>query len=118
MSGTAADFDFDADDDPIADHTADDETAGDEAAEGRAIAMTLLLSLVGFYTTAFFLSRSYVVVLYLLSALVVAHYLDLRRRDPWLPDFALGRDALLWPMVSVGGVIGLYVLVKILLLVQ
>ena len=89
-----------------------------ERAESRAISLTLLLSLVGFYTTAFFLSRSYVVILYLVSALVLAHYLELRRRDPDLPDFALGRDALLWPVLSVGAVIGLYVLVKILLVVQ
>jgi len=99
----------------------DDEALAAQAAEhaeGRAISLTLLLSLVGFYTTAFFLSRSYVVILYLVSALVLAHYLDLRRRDPDLPDFALGRDALLWPMLSVGAVIGLYVLVKILLVIQ
>ena len=117
MPGATAGLDLDTDE-IHADQVADDDGADHEAAEGRAIAMTLLLSLVGFYTTAFFLSRSYVVVLYLLAALVVALYLDLRRRDPWLPDFALGRDALLWPIVSVGGVIGLYVLVKILLLVQ
>ena len=68
--------------------------------------------------SAFFLSRSYVVVLYLVAALVLAHYLELRRRDPELPDFALGRDALLWPLLSVGAVIGLYVLVKVLLIIQ
>ena len=89
-----------------------------EQAEGRSIALTLLLSLVGFWTTAFFLSRSYVVVLYLVAALVLAHYLELRRRDPELPDFALGRDALMWPLLSVGAVIGLYVLVKVLLIIQ
>lgn len=96
----------------------DDGSDAAERVEGRALSLTLLLSLVGFYTTAFFLSRSYVVVLYLLSALVLAHYLELRRRDPSLPDFALSRDALMWPMLSVGSVIGLYVLVKILLMVQ
>lgn len=89
-----------------------------EQTEGRSIALTLLLSLVGFWTTAFFLSRSYVVVLYLVAALVLAHYLELRRRDPELPDFALGRDALMWPLLSVGAVIGLYVLVKVLLIIQ
>lgn len=95
-----------------------DEADAAERAEGRAMSLTLLLSLVGFYMTAFFLSRSYVVVLYLVSALVLAHYLELRRRDPELPDFALGRDALMWPMLSVSCVVGLYVLVKVLLIIQ
>lgn len=87
-------------------------------AEGRAIAMTLLLSLVGFFTSAFFLSRSYVIVLYLLAALVVAHYTDMRREDPGLPRFSLMNDLLLWPFVGVGAAIGLYVMVKVLLVMQ
>ncbi len=86
--------------------------------EGRAIAMTLLLSLVGFFTCAFFLSRSYVIVLYLLAALVVAHYVDMRRDDPTLPGFSFGDDLLLWPVVGVAGAVGLYVMVKILLVMQ
>ena len=87
-------------------------------AEGRAIAMTLLLSLVGFFTASFFLSRSYVVILYLLSALVLAQYEDQRREDPGLPAFSLGDDVLLWPAVGIGVALGLYVLVKVLLVMQ
>lgn len=86
--------------------------------EGRAMAMTLLLSLVGFFTCAFFLSRSYVIVLYLLAALVVAHYVDMRRDDPGLPGFALADDLLLWPIVGVAGAVGLYAMVKVLLVMQ
>jgi O-antigen ligase len=86
--------------------------------EGRAMAMTLLLSLVGFFTCAFFLSRSYVIVLYLLAALVVAHYVDMRRDDPALPGFAFADDLLLWPIVGVAGAVGLYVMVKVLLVMQ
>ena len=89
-----------------------------DMAEGRAISMTLLLSLVGFFTASFFLSRSYVIVLYLLSALVVAQYTEQRRGDPALPAFALGDDLLLWPVVGVCSAIGLYIVVKILLAVQ
>jgi O-antigen ligase len=87
-------------------------------AEGRAIAMTLLLSLVGFFVCAFFLSRSYVVVLYLLAALVVAHYADMRREDPSLRRFSLGDDLFLVPAIGLGGAIGLFVLVKVLLVMQ
>jgi putative inorganic carbon (hco3(-)) transporter len=81
-------------------------------------AMTLLLSLIGFFTSAFFLSRSYVIVLYLLAALVVAHYTDMRREDPGLPRFPLMNDLLLWPFLGVGAAIGLYVMVKVLLVIQ
>lgn len=86
-------------------------------AEGRAIAMTLLLSLIGFFVSAFFLSRSYIIILYLLAAIVVAHYADMRREDPALPGFQLGNDILLLPVVGVGTAVGLYLLVKILLVI-
>ncbi|NOT88928.1 MAG: O-antigen ligase family protein [Lysobacter sp.] len=86
--------------------------------EGRAIAMTLLLSLIGFFIAAFFLSRSYVIILYLLTALVVAHYADIRRDDPGLPRFALADDILLWPAVGLGSAIFLYIVVKVLLVMQ
>jgi putative inorganic carbon (hco3(-)) transporter len=87
-------------------------------AEGRAIAMTLLLSLVGFFISAFFLSRSYVIILYLLMALVVAQYTDMRQDDPDLPRFSISGDAMLWPVIGFGAAIGLYITVKVLLVVQ
>lgn len=84
--------------------------------QDRAIALTLLLALCGFFVSAFFLSRSYVVILYLLAALVVAHYVGMRRRYPsLLPGFALSHDLLRWPVWSVMGVLGLYLTVKVLL---
>lgn len=83
--------------------------------DDRAASTALLLSLIGFFTAAFFLSRSYVIILYLLAALVVGHYLELRRRWPMLPAFRLGRDLWLWPMVALAGAVGLYVTVKVLL---
>ncbi len=87
-------------------------------AEGRAIAMTLLLSLTGFFTSAFFLSRSYVIILYLLAALVVAHYTDIARDDPDLPRFSFANDALLWPFIGGGAAIFLYIMIKILLVME
>jgi putative inorganic carbon (HCO3(-)) transporter len=83
--------------------------------DDRAASTALLLSLIGFFTAAFFLSRSYVIILYLLAALVVGHYLELRRRWPTLPAFRLGRDLWLWPLVAMAGAVGLYVTVKVLL---
>ena len=81
----------------------------------RALSLCLLLSLSGFFTAAFFLSRSYVVILYLLVALVVANYTRLRREYPSLPAFSLDKDLLRWPMYSVVGAVLLYVVVKVLL---
>jgi O-antigen ligase len=81
----------------------------------RSLAMTLLLAQVGFYTATFFLSRSYVILLYLLAALVLGYYLGARQRYPGLPRFELSRDLLRWPVAAVGSIIGLYLLVKILL---
>lgn len=94
------------------------ETDGQEVAawfEDRAIAFTLFLALCGFFVAAFFLSRSYVVVLYLLAALVVAHYTAMRSHNDALPGFGLSHDLLRWPLLAVGGVVGLYVVVKVLL---
>jgi O-antigen ligase len=92
-----------------------DPEAVDAWFDDRDMALTLLLSLCGFFTAAFFLSRSYVIVLYLLAALVVAHYTGMRRRNPELPAFELQHDLLRWPLWAAAGVVGLYVLVKILL---
>lgn len=94
-----------------------DDAQVDAWYEDRAIALTLLLSLCGFFTAAFFLSRSYIVILYLLAALVVAHYTAMRDRNPALPAFGLQHDLVRWPVWSVAGVAGLYVMVKVLLAV-
>ena len=94
--------------------------SGDAAAlqdwqQDRAITLALLMSLGAFFIAAFFLSRSYVVILYLLAALVVGHYTRLQGLYPQLPRFSLLNDAIRWPFWSVIGVIGLYITVKVLL---
>ena len=81
----------------------------------RSLAMTLLLAQSGFYTATFFLSRSYVILLYLMAALVLGNYIGARQRYPGLPRFDLSHDLLRWPIVAVASIIGLYLLVKILL---
>ena len=81
----------------------------------RSLAMTLLLAQSGFFAAAFFLSRSYVILLYLLAALVLGYYTGARQRWPELPRFELARDLLRWPLLAVASIIGLYVLVKIFL---
>ena len=83
----------------------------------RKLAAALLLALCGFLAAGFFLSRSYVVVLYMLAALVTAQYWDMKGRHPELEAFSLGRDILRWPAFTAVAVLTLYVCVKLLLAV-
>ncbi|KRF02131.1 O-antigen polymerase [Frateuria sp. Soil773] len=83
--------------------------------EDRAIALALLLSLCGLFAAAFFLSRSYMIVLYLLTAVVAGHYIGAQQRHPALPSFRLSADWWRWVPATVGGIAGLYVLVAVLL---
>lgn len=92
-----------------------DEVALADWQRDKALTLTFLMSLTGFFTAAFFLSRSYVVILYLLVALVVAHYTRMRQTYPSLPQFSLAKDVVRWPIYAVIGVIGLYLTVKVLL---
>ncbi|MEO7063753.1 MAG: O-antigen ligase family protein [Dokdonella sp.] len=84
-------------------------------AEEQAIARTLLLSLCGFFATAFFLSRSYVILLYLLAGLVVGFYTGARERFPSLRGFSLVSDAVRWLLFSAAGILALFIVVKLLL---
>ncbi|HXE77191.1 MAG TPA: O-antigen ligase family protein [Rhodanobacter sp.] len=82
----------------------------------RSMAFTLLLSQYGLFAAAFFLSRSYTVVMYLLIAVVVGHYLGMRQRWQGLPMFRLSDHWLRWMMVSVGSIMALYVITTLMLI--
>jgi hypothetical protein len=93
-------------------------TEPSEIAEWRAerrIGVTLFIALCGFFAAAFFLSRSYVIVLYILAAMVVGQYTLVSGRHPDLPRFRLGSDIGRWLAVSIGSIVALYVIVKVLL---
>jgi O-antigen ligase len=81
----------------------------------RALGGTLLVALCGFFAAAFFLSRSYVIILYFTAALVVGEYTGARRRFPSLPEFRLSNDIGRWLIVSIVSVIVLYIVVRALL---
>lgn len=83
--------------------------------EDRSITLALLLSLVGYFVSAFFLSRSYVIILYLLVAMIVANYVRLGETYSSLPVYSLNKDLVRWPVYAVLWVIGLYIMVKVLL---
>ena len=82
--------------------------------EERKMAMTLLISLVGFFTCAFFLSRSYVIVLYVLLGLVTGWYGGAQERWAGLPEFSVKRDWFKWCVASVTSTIALWLVVKVL----
>jgi putative inorganic carbon (HCO3(-)) transporter len=89
-------------------------TTSDWPAE-KELGMTLLLSLCGMFTAAFFLSRSYTVVLYLVMAVVVGYYVGLRSRFPDLPAFNLQAGWWRWCMAAVVAIFALFILVTVLL---
>lgn len=82
----------------------------------RGMAFTLLLAQCGLFAAAFFLSRSYTVVMYLLIAVVVGHYLGMRQRWPGLPILRLSDHWLRWMIASVGSIVALYILTTLLLI--
>jgi O-antigen ligase len=86
-----------------------------EWAMEKQMALTLLLSLCGLFAAAFFLSRSYMVVLYLIAAMVAGHYIGARKRWPELPFFRLSDGGWRWVPAAAGSVAALFVLVAVLL---
>lgn len=81
----------------------------------RPLALTLLVTLCGMFTTAFFLSRSYMIVLYLIMAVAVGYYVGARDRLPNLEPTRLTRGWWRWVPAAMGSIAGLFVLVAILL---
>ncbi|WP_430390364.1 O-antigen ligase family protein [Dyella sp. 20L07] len=81
----------------------------------RPLALTLFIALCGMFTTAFFLSRSYMIVLYLILAMVVGYYVGVRARLPGVEATRMTRAWWRWVPAAMGSIAGLYVLVAILL---
>ncbi|NUR23839.1 MAG: O-antigen polymerase, partial [Frateuria sp.] len=75
----------------------------------------LLCALCGFFAAAFFLSRSYNIMLYTLAAIVVGHYASVRQRHAALPLFTLFGSGWRWLPITTVAVAALYVLVAVLL---
>ena len=94
---------------------ADDELAAIAWQQEQAIAFTLLLCLCGMFAAAFFLSRSYIIVLYLLEAVVVGAYVGCRQRFEDLPRMSLTESWWYWPPIAMASIVALYFIVKILL---
>ena len=82
--------------------------------EERKMAMTLLIAMVGFFACAFFLSRSYVILLYILLGLVTGWYGGVQERWGGMPVLSVKRDWLKWCVVAVASTVALWLLVKVL----
>lgn len=94
-----------------ADTAAEDRQARSE----QALSLTLFCALCGFFMAAFFLSRSYNIMLYTLAAIVVGHYASMRKRHDTLPRFTLSVSGWRWLPIALVVVAALYVLVAVLL---
>jgi len=81
----------------------------------KSISLTLFCALWGFFAAAFFLSRSYNIMLYTLAAIVVGHYISMRRKYTSLPMFTLSVTGWRWVPLSIIAIIALYVIVAVLL---
>lgn len=81
----------------------------------RNIALTLLLTLCGMFAAAFFLSRSYTVVMYLLIALVAGNFVRVRASVPDMRGFSLVSGGWWWVPVALGSIVFLGVTVIVLM---
>ena len=83
--------------------------------EHRRLALILAYSMTAGLTAAFFLSRAYFIVLYLLIALVVGLYQSARREFAGLPSLALETTWKRLIALEIGTVIALWLTTRILL---
>lgn len=95
--------------------TASSPDEGKKTADDQAIAKVLLLSLIGFATAAFFLSRSYAMPFFILCGMATAHYQGTRLRKPSIPPYRFLEHFWFWAFLSGSSVIVLYLIVRILL---
>lgn len=83
--------------------------------ELQRLGTTFLISLSGFFTAAFFLSRSYVITLYLLVGMVIALY-RMSGQALALPRLSIFNKAWRLPLYSLGSVVVLYAVILFLLI--
>lgn len=84
-------------------------------ARHQDIAATYLSSMLGFFIAAFFLSRSYNILLVMFCGLSVALYQCTRRDWPGFPPITFRATALPIAVFEAASIAGLFVLVKVLL---
>lgn len=83
--------------------------------ELRRLGTTLFISLCGFFAAAFFLSRSYVITLYLLVGMAIALY-RMSEQVLVLPRFSVFANTWRLPLYSLASIVALYVVIRVLLI--
>jgi hypothetical protein len=83
--------------------------------EQVAVGRMLLFSFTGFLIGAFFLSRSYNILLIVLCALAVAHYQNVRKSWPEVPPILLRDHWKSMGLSALGSIVFMYVMVRVLL---
>ncbi|HFC53789.1 MAG TPA: hypothetical protein ENJ43_05095, partial [Gammaproteobacteria bacterium] len=86
--------------------------------EDATIANVIFFSFTGYATAAFFLSRSYEVVLFVLCAMAAGHYLGARQHTDGLPAYGFFSRLGWWITLSMISIVALYLITKILLLLS
>ena len=81
----------------------------------RAEATMVLYALIGYLSASFFLSRSYIILLYMLCGLAVATFYKAQNEHPELLGVTLRSLILFILLMLPASVIGLYLMVKILI---
>ena len=82
--------------------------------EDKKLSITFLYCLTGFCLATFFLSRSYNIFLYIMYALIVAHYINMKLKWRDFPEVCLSQH---WGKIlifTLGSVIGFYFLAMLL----
>jgi putative inorganic carbon (hco3(-)) transporter len=88
----------------------------DDWPEYAKVSRTYFYSLLGFLIPAFFLSRSYNILLFMLCALCAALYQNVRRQWPAFSPITFGQIAGKTVVFEVGSIVLMYFLIKMLLL--
>jgi len=105
----------------IGSHVRSSEQAGEVAETGEALdarlADALLLSTLGMLVAAFFLTRSYELLMFLMWAWSAGHYTGALRRTPDLPPVTLATSGPKWAFLALCSIAGLYIMVRVLLVV-
>jgi len=86
--------------------------------EIQRIANTLIFAFLGFFSTAFFLSRSYNILVFILCAMSVAHYQNARLEYPDIKNVTFSSSFKPLVIITISSVIGMYLITKFLLLQQ
>ena len=89
--------------------------AGESLRQEKTLSLYLTVSMIGFAVTAFFISRSYAMFLYIFAAVVSASFYRLRHKYPELPLAFKGADVGRVFVMSMFSLLCLYLLLKSLL---